>query len=135
MAMPSALAASITVAPLATSICLPSISTLGMSFSGRLLCRCAGGGVVAAGHAHQAALVIDVILEFVAEMLDEAFHRQRRRVAQGADGAPGDVVGHVGEHIQVFLPPLAVLYAVHHAVHPAGAFAAGRALPAGFLEI
>src|ERR1039458_3034453 len=97
MAMPSAFAASITVAPLATSICRPSISTLGMSFSGRLLGRSAGGGEVAARHAHHAALVLDVILEFVAEMGDEAFHRQRRRIPERADGSPGDVVGHVGE--------------------------------------
>src|SRR5487761_2629088 len=108
MAMPSALAASITVAPLATSICLPSISTLGISFSGCLL----GGGGVAAGHARHAALVVDVILEFVAEMGDEAFHGQRRRVPERADGASGDVVGHVGEDVQVFLPTLAVFYAM-----------------------
>src|SRR3972149_6931138 len=112
MAMPRALAASITVAPLCTSICLPSISTMGMSFSGRLLGSGAHGGKIAAGHAHHAALVVDVILEFVAKMGDEAFHRQRRRVPEGADGASGDVVGHVGEQIQVFLPPLAVFYAV-----------------------
>src|SRR5450759_4955693 len=128
MAMPSALAASITVAPFCTSICLPSISTFGMSFSGRPLDGSALGAEVAAGHAHHAALVVDVILEFVAEMVDEAFHRQRRRIPQSADGAPGDVVGHVGEQVQVFLPTLAVFYAVDHAVHPAGALAAGLSL-------
>src|SRR3972149_6962139 len=135
MAMPRALAASITVAPLCTSICLPSISTFGMSFSGRLPGGDAGSGEIAAGLAHHAALVFDVILEFVAEVLDETFHRHRRRIPEGADGAPGDVVGHVAEQIQVLLPPLAVFDAVDHAVHPAGALAAGRALAAGFFEI
>src|ERR1035437_521248 len=131
MAIPSALAASITVAPFCTSICLPSISSFGMSFSGRLLDSSAPRSEITAGNAHHAMLVVDVILEFVAEGVEETLHRQRRRIPEGADGAPGDVVGYVGEQVQVFLPTLAVLYAVHHAVHPAGAFAAGRALATG----
>src|SRR5580765_1587518 len=123
--MPRPLAASITVAPLRTSVSLPSMVSFGIS--GRRPVRQARGGGIAALR-HHAALVIDVILEFRAEMLDEALHRQRRRVAQRADGASGDVVGDVHEEVEVLVLSLAVLDAVHHAVKPAGALATGRAL-------
>src|SRR4051812_2573249 len=82
--------------------------------------------------ADKAALVLDVVHELVAEVLEEALHRQRRGVAQRADGAAGDVVGNVIEEREVFHAALAVLDAVHHAVEPAGALAAGRALAARF---
>src|SRR5689334_12186288 len=104
--MPRPFAASITVAPFGTSVSLPSIVTLGMS--GRLPLREAGRGRVA-GLGRQAALVIDVVLELGAEVLDETLHRQRRRVAERADGAPGDVVGDVDEEVEVLALPLAVL--------------------------
>src|SRR5512135_1127810 len=111
--MPSRLAASITVAPCATSTGLPSISSLGISgrlhHGGRALCAGAAPLRLAVYALHQAALMLDVVLELAAVMLDEALHRQSRRVAQRADGAPGDVVGHVVEQCQVFGTPLAVL--------------------------
>src|SRR2546421_11199132 len=83
----------------------------------------------------KAAPMLDVMHELVAEVLDEALHRQRSGVAQSADGAPGDVVGDVVEKIEIGHAPLSVLDAVHHAVEPARAFAARRALAARFLEI
>src|SRR6266702_6382348 len=151
--MPRPLAASITVAAWWSSVSLPSTVILGMgllttrgdtspraplyqrSYS---LCRLphgnAGRGGIS-GNRHHAALVVDVILEFAAEVLDEALHRQRRRIAQRADGAPGDVVGDVREKVEIFISSFAVLDPVHHPVQPPCAFAAGRALAAGFLEV
>src|SRR5258708_2799290 len=99
--MPRPFAASITVAPFLTSVSLPSIVSLGMKCP---LCRLplgdAGRGGIS-GNRHHAALVVDVILEFTAKVLDEALHRQRRCVAQRADGAPGDVVGDVREEVEI----------------------------------
>uniref|UniRef100_A0A0N4ZLE3 NAD-specific glutamate dehydrogenase n=1 Tax=Parastrongyloides trichosuri TaxID=131310 RepID=A0A0N4ZLE3_PARTI len=56
-------------------------------------------------------------------------------VTQGADGAAHDVACHVVQEVQIFRTALTVLDAVHHAVEPAGAFAARRALAAAFFEI
>src|SRR6267378_4710734 len=83
----------------------------------------------------EAPFVLDVVHELVAEVLDEALHRQRRGVAERADGAPGDVVGDVVEEREVLHAAEALLDAVHDAIQPAGALAAGRALAAGLLEI
>src|SRR5262245_59433695 len=120
--MPAWLAASMMVAPSATSICFPSM----------LISR---GMVALDVVGDEALLVLDVMHELAAEMLDEALHRQRRGVAQRADGAPGDVVGDILEQRQVLHAALPVLDPVHHAVEPAGALAARRALAAGLLEI
>src|SRR4249920_1839175 len=106
--MPSRLAASMMVELAGTSMGLPSISMFGIeaisSFSSvdRLV--------------HQAALVLDVVFELVAKMLDEAFHRQRGGIAQCTDGASGDVVADGHQRVEVFLGALAVLDPVHHAV-------------------
>src|SRR5262247_2015775 len=127
--MPARLAASMMVTPSATSICFPSmLISSGMVYASPITRH---SNVVG----HEAFLVLDVVHEFVPEMLDEALHRQRRSIAQRADGAAGDVVGDVVEKVEVLEPALAVLDPVHHAVEPAGALAAGRALPAGLLEI
>src|SRR6185436_12477740 len=107
------------VEPSGTSIVLPSISiSRGM------------GALEIVGH--KALLVLDVVDEFGTEVLEEALHRQRGSVAQRADSAARDVVGHVVQEIEVLHPPLAVLDAVHHAVEPAGALTARRALATGF---
>src|SRR3954462_6397151 len=106
--MPSAFAASITVAPLWTSVSIPSTVTFGMA-SGRPTLRRAGRGGITAGLAHRAALVIDVVLELVAEMQDEALHRERGRVPERADGAPGNVVSDAREQVQILVAAFAVL--------------------------
>src|SRR5215831_15955066 len=100
--MSSFCAASITVLPCSTCTGRPSISRFS---SGR------ASDIVR----HQAFLVIDVMLELVPEVLDEAFHGQRRRVAQRADGPAGDVVGDVDKHVEILAPALAVLDPVDHA--------------------
>src|SRR3990167_3946185 len=129
--MPSWWAASITVLPSATSVFLPSISISSISL--RHLEEAAARALHVLGH--QAFPVPDVVLELRAEVLDEALHRHGGRIAEGADGAAHDVVGDAVEQVEVLGAPLAVLDAVHDAVEPAGALAAGRALAAGLLEV
>src|SRR5688572_12765004 len=135
--MPSWFVASITVAPWATSISFPSTVSFGTGFPSRGFGHVAHDMGLVAGarpaplgfnRAVETCLFLDVVHELVAEMLDEALHRQRRGIAQRADGAARDVVGDVVEEREVFHAALAVLDAVHHAVEPAGALAAGRAL-------
>src|SRR3977135_1227278 len=95
--MPRPLTASITVAHVVTSVSLPSMVSFGMS-GGLSLAKGRRGRIPRLGD--HAALVIDVVLEFTAEMLDEALHRQRGGVAQRADGAPGDVVGDSAQQLR-----------------------------------
>src|SRR5215468_3452761 len=120
--MSSFCAASMMVLPLSTWTLRPSIST----FTGGR-----GSDIVR----DQALLVVDVVLELVAEMLDEALHWQRRGVAQRADRPAGDVVGDVHEHVEVLASTLAALDAVDHAPQPSRPFAARRALAAGLGEV
>src|SRR5512135_315230 len=120
--MPSWCAASMTELPGATWVAFPSISRFSRGRASDI-------------RRHQAALVVDVVLELVAEVLDEALHRQRRRVAERAYRAAGDVVGGRDEHLEILASSLAVLDAVDHAPQPAGAFPAGRALTARLGEV
>src|SRR2546430_10281427 len=75
--MSSLCAASSTVLPLATATAWPSTSRFNI-----LVSDIAG---------NQTLLVIDVVLEFIAKMLNEALDRQRGGVSQRAYGAAGDV--------------------------------------------
>ena len=84
---------------------------------------------------HQTGLVLDVILELAAEMLEETLDRQGRRIAEGTDGATHDVAQHAVQQVQVFRLAQSVLDAMDHLVHPGGAFPAGCALAAGFFVI
>src|SRR3546814_13370565 len=79
--------------------------------------------------------MLDVVCEFVAEVLDETAYRHGGGVAQGANGAAHDVVSDRVQDVQVFWTALAIFNARQHAVKPARAFAAVRALAAAFLEI
>src|SRR6186713_489123 len=79
-------------------------------------------------HAH---MMRHVILELIAEVLHEALHGPRRGVAERADRVTLDLVRDVDEHVELLLATLPALDATDDAVHPARAFAAGRALPAG----
>src|ERR1700719_1311625 len=119
--MSSLCAASITVLPPATATALPSTSRFNI-----LVSDIAG---------NQTLLVIDVILELVAQMLDEALDRQRGGVSQRAYGAAGAVVGPGEQKVEVFVPALPVLDAVAHAPQPSSPLAAWRTLTAGLLEI
>src|SRR3546814_18587772 len=79
--------------------------------------------------------MLDVVCEFVAEVLDETAYRHGGGVAQGATGAAPDVVSDRVQDVQVFWTALALFTARQHAVKPARAFAAGRALAAAFLDL
>src|SRR5258705_13060488 len=83
----------------------------------------------------QALLVIDMVLEFIAIVLDESAHRHRRRIAQRADSAALDVIGDIVQEVKIFSPALAVLDTVDHAIQPAGALASWRALAARFFVV
>src|SRR5215831_10462187 len=104
--MPSLCAASSTVLPGGTCTALPSISRFSIA-TGRAgppgrpkgapapwgeTSEASYGGVSSI-RIHEAALVVDVVLEFVAEVLDEALHRQRSGIAQRADSSSSDVIG------------------------------------------
>src|SRR6185503_1609798 len=78
-------------------------------------------------HAH---VMSDVILELVAEVLDEALHGPGGCVAEGADRVAFDLVRDVHQHVELLLASLAALDAADHAIHPAGSFATRRALSA-----
>src|SRR3569833_2486204 len=109
------------VSPLSTCSVRPSISILSVA--------------IVKFRSDHASLVFDVVLELAAKVFEEALHRHRRRVAQGADGMATDAPCHAIEQFQVFGPTLAVFDAVDLLVYPAGSFAARRALAAGFLEV
>src|SRR5262245_21459478 len=111
--------------PSGTSTLRPSSSISTMS------CRPGSLG----GHRDHAGLVFDVVGELVAEVLEHALHRHRGGIAERADGATLDVVGHRVEQREVFRATLAVLDAIDHAPQPAGAFAARRALAAALVLV
>src|SRR5215470_16067909 len=104
--MSSAFAASITVLPGATCTFRPSISRLSIGRASDIV-------------RHQAFLVIDVVLELVAEVVDEALHRKRRGVAERADRATGDVVGNRHQQVEILVAALALLDAIDDAPQPA----------------
>src|SRR5512142_1992695 len=85
--------------------------------------------------AERAAALLHVAVELGAELLDEALHRHRRRVAQGADGLAADAVRHLHELVHVAPRRVAVLDALEHALHPRRALAAGRALAAALVGV
>src|SRR5688572_29389530 len=116
MYVPALSAACITMLPSGTLTFLPSSSISTMVGYG-------------------AGFVFDVVHELVAEVLDHGPHRHGRGVAERADGAALDVVGHRVQQVDVFHAARAVLDAVDHAPQPAGALAAGRALPAALMLV
>src|SRR5438045_5280422 len=147
--MSSFCAASITVAPFSTWIGRPSTSRFSIEAQGlEARGQDPGSGfgfpsildprssvLVSYVIGDQTALVVDVVLELLAEMLDEALHRQRCGVAERADGASSDVVRDRNQRLEILGLALAVFDAVDHAPEPAGAFAARRALPTRFGKV
>src|SRR4029078_8126174 len=122
--MPSLFAASSTVLPCGTCTARPSTS---------MLSNCAVIALYVVRH--EAALVLDVMRELAAEVLDEALHRQLGGIAERADRAALDVVGNGREHVEVLKPSRAVLDAAHRAQQPSGTLAPRRALAAGLFGI
>src|SRR5262245_7275094 len=116
--MPRRSAAWMTVTPSSTSMLRPSISTVGM---GSTLRRLRPEGTPSER---------DVLLELGTELVDEGPRRHRRAVGEGADGVPLDVVGDAQEELHVPRNGAALLESAQHAIEPARALPAGRALPA-----
>src|SRR6202041_1675394 len=81
------------------------------------------------------SLVLDHVLEFGFEMLQEALHRPGGCIAQGANGVSFDAIGHVEQKAQILAAPLAGDDPLEHAVQPARAFPAGRALTTGLRHV
>ena len=72
--------------------------------------------------------MFNVISEFVAEMLDKALYRHRRRIAQRADRPSHDVRRDATQQIQIFGTPLPMFDAMHDLVKPASSLTTWRAL-------
>ena len=70
-----------------------------------------------------------------AEMPDQALDRPRRRVAQRADRVAFDLPRHLLQRIDFVRRRAAFDHAGHDPPHPAGAFAARRALAAAFVHV
>src|SRR5678815_4010443 len=125
--MPSLFAASMTVLPCGTCTARPSISML------------MGGGELIRNDSYvildETVLVLDVIFELAAEMLDEALHRQRRCIAQRTDRPALDVVGDGRQHVEVLEASGTMLDPIDHSPQPPGALATRRALAARLLEV
>lgn len=79
--------------------------------------------------------MLDIVFELMAEVFGKAAHREHGGVGQSADGAAGHVVADRIEQFQIFGAAFAAGDAVDDAVEPAGAFAAGGTLTAGFFKI
>src|SRR3569623_1259442 len=135
MGMPTSSAASMIMAPLFALIGMPSISMLTIALFDPVCCGAHCWPARSVTAADQALAMIDVILELVAKMLDETRHRHGGGIAARAASAAHAAARYVGAHVEIALPALAVLDAVNHARQPARAFAARRALAAGFLEV
>src|SRR5580698_512689 len=82
-----------------------------------------------------AALVLDHVLKFGPKMLQETLYRPRRGIAERAYRVPFDAIGHIEQQAQILASALAGDDAFQHAIQPAGALAAGCALPAGLRHI
>ncbi len=54
----------------------------------------------------RAALVLDHVLKLVPEMLQEALHRPRGRIAQRADGVALDAIGHIEQQAEILAAAL-----------------------------
>ena len=79
--------------------------------------------------------MLNIVFKLMAEVFGKAAHGEHGGVGQGADGAAGHVVADGIEQLQIFGAAFAFGDAVDDAVQPAGAFATGRALAAGFFKI
>src|SRR6185369_4418332 len=76
------------------------------------------------------------LLQLPPKLLDRILHRPPRPVGQAANGRPrhdADVFGDFVQNLQIFQAALAAAEAFGDFEHPAGAFAAGGALAAGFV--
>ena len=82
------------------------------------------------------AVFVDAALQLRPEMADQALDRPGRRVAERADRVAFDLLGHILEQQSISDSSASPLHhALHHPLHPAGAFAARRALAAALMHV
>ena len=79
--------------------------------------------------------MLDVMLKLGTEMFGKTAHGEHGGVGERANRAAGHVVADRVEQFQIFGFAFAAGDAVHDAVEPAGAFAAGGTLAARFFKI
>ena len=79
--------------------------------------------------------MLDIVFKLMAEVFGKAAYREHGCIGQGADGAAGHIVADGIEQFQIFGAAFAAGDAVNDAVEPAGAFATGGTLAAGFFKI
>src|SRR5690606_32238788 len=77
----------------------------------------------------------DAPLQFGAEVADEALNRPGSCVAKGADGVTFDLLGNFEQRVDLVDLGFTLPQPLHHAPHPAGAFAARSALAAGLVLV
>ena len=70
--------------------------------------------------------MLDVVLELMPEMAQEALNRPGSRFSESTDGVSLDLSGRRLQEIDVFGATLAILDALEDTIHPAGTLAAGR---------
>ena len=80
-------------------------------------------------------VMVDALLDLVAEMPDQALDRPGRRVAERADGVALDLRRDLEQHVDLALLRAALGHARQHAPHPARALAARRALAAALVLV
>src|SRR3954465_2072740 len=85
--------------------------------------------------AERASAVVDVLLELLAESVDVARHRHRRRVPERAEALTEDAVADVEQQVEVALLRRPVLERVEDLHYPARADAARRALTARLVHV
>src|ERR1700759_5275623 len=87
-------------------------SAIRLSRDGRLAAQV--GGALHDG----ATLVLDHVLKFRPEMLQETLHRPGRRIAQRTDRVPFDAIGHIEQQAQILAPALPRDNAFQHSIQP-----------------
>src|SRR5262245_50635666 len=80
-------------------------------------------------------ILIDALLDDVAEMPNETLYRPGRRIAQSADCMTFDLVGHIEQHVDLAFLGSTLGHALEHSPHPTCALATGRALAAGLVLV
>src|SRR5471030_2167890 len=118
--------------PFGTAISRPSILTV---------IRSGLGGAIMVGLDQRlrrllaGGLHLGVLLEFLAELGDEALGRPGAGLAEGADRAAGDLVGHALQEFAVLGAGVAVDHPGRDPLHPERALAAWRALAAALVGV
>src|SRR5690606_18477112 len=80
-----------------------------------------------------AGIIVNALFNFRTEIADQTLNGPCSRIAKRADRVTFNLLGHVEQHVDFTLLRVTLDHAFHHAPHPAGAFAAWRALAAAFM--